>query len=1295
VGVAAPGGDNPNRGLRIVSVANPSSPSLQGQLLNDTRIFGLKIYKNYLLGVSNSIPAEAAILHVWNISSPANPTHVVSTHEGRTIRAYYVETIGDYAFLGQYHGFDDREVGVFDLSALPNVKSPTSVGLSSRSFGGAASGSYLFAGLETRAPTNFEVIDGSHGPTALRLEGYKAGDNGRITSVAISGLTAYLGLKEGSSNLIGVDVSKYLGPDTIAPTVTLHQPVGGAPLSGKIQLRATATDNIRVTKVDFSVGNTHIATAHTQSLTSPFFALWDTSTVADGNHTVTATAWDNAGNSSKSSITVMVANAAGDKLAPTVAFVHPDNNVTVGNAILLSATAEDNFAIARVQFQVDGNNFGAAITTPPYRIAFDTTEISNGSHNVTAIATDTSNNSAQATATFTVDNRPAWYSVFTPKRQVYVSPNGNGNGSSASSPTSLSSAVSNAQPGDLVWLAAGTYSSTPPEITRAGTSDAPIVFRAQPGARAIVPGQWLVRAEWNWIWGLELYGLNMQAAHTRAINNTVRVGTGLTLWNNGPGMIAYGNIIFEDKSTNETMHNIYTQNEYDNYGYKYFVRNVSLESSKNGCSSGSQDCYSFHAYATADTVSGYYLLENVIAHNRFLIGGYGLPTDHVVLRNNYLYQSDMQLGYARPLQAEVRNNYCARSGLMFEWLWGAGEVRHIQKAPTLFYDNTFLTSGTVVTLRTSAYTVNDRSEGTEPFNATDHFDHNAYSTPFRAELEAAGKSSVSTSLDAWRNATAAAGRRFDENSVLTSYPTVAEVAVLPNEYEPERATVVVFNWAKAASVAVDLSEVFTTGPYTVLPVRGLFGTPIASGTLGSSPVSIPTAGAEFAVFVVRGTPKGATQQPPNAVLSCNPMTGMAPLVVSCHCNGSTDPDGTIESCHFALDGGAETAAKHVTYTITTPGTHTVTLRVVDNDGLQDTAQTGISVTETVTNQPPVAQAVATPDSGDAPLTVNFSSTGSYDPEGTFLSFRWDFGDNSPESQEASVVHVYSAPGAYTARLTVTDSGSPPASAVAFVAIQVQAGANLPPDVSQASVSPTTVAPGQTVTFDASNVTDPNGDNITFTWDFGDGDSSHDALVQHSYQSPGVWYVTLTAQDDGTPAIGPAIRQFEVRVTHNQAPLVEEATVTPLSGPAPLTITLDATGCTDPDGDLLSFQWTTTAPDGTVDILNQVTGQQTLSQIGQYSVVLRVEDDAAVPLSTTREFLVHVTSHDSDGGVDPGADSGPETGGSADSGPGLKKGESDDDDGGCSCSVIQTQSSKTALLALALFGLIAVRKRRNR
>jgi MYXO-CTERM domain-containing protein len=250
-------------------------------------------------------------------------------------------------------------------------------------------------------------------------------------------------------------------------------------------------------------------------------------------------------------------------------------------------------------------------------------------------------------------------------------------------------------------------------------------------------------------------------------------------------------------------------------------------------------------------------------------------------------------------------------------------------------------------------------------------------------------------------------------------------------------------------------------------------------------------------------------------------------------------------------------------------------------------------------------------------------------------------------------------------------------------------------VSQASVSPTTVAPGQTVTFDASNVTDPNGDNITFTWDFGDGDSSHDALVQHSYQSPGVWYVTLTAQDDGTPAIGPAIRQFEVRVTHNQAPLVEEATVTPLSGPAPLTITLDATGCTDPDGDLLSFQWTTTAPDGTVDILNQVTGQQTLSQIGQYSVVLRVEDDAAVPLSTTREFLVHVTSHDSDGGVDPGADSGPETGGSADSGPGLKKGESDDDDGGCSCSVIQTQSSKTALLALALFGLIAVRKRRNR
>ena len=50
------------------------------------------------------------------------------------------------------------------------------------------------------------------------------------------------------------------------------------------------------------------------------------------------------------------------------------------------------------------------------------------------------------------------------------------------------------------------------------------------------------------------------------------------------------------------------------------------------------------------------------------------------------------------------------------------------------------------------------------------------------------------------------------------------------------------------------------------------------------------------------------------------------------------------------------------------------------------------------NLPPTAVISATPTSGPAPLTVNFSSVGSSDPNGDVLSYSWDFGDQSGRSR---------------------------------------------------------------------------------------------------------------------------------------------------------------------------------------------------------------------------------------------------------------------------------------------------------
>src|SRR5580704_4514486 len=85
-----------------------------------------------------------------------------------------------------------------------------------------------------------------------------------------------------------------------------------------------------------------------------------------------------------------------DTTPPAVAITSPINGATVSGTVTMSASATDNVAVANVQFQLDGNNIGAAVTATPYNFAWDTTTSPNGNHTVAAIATDTSGNAASS-----------------------------------------------------------------------------------------------------------------------------------------------------------------------------------------------------------------------------------------------------------------------------------------------------------------------------------------------------------------------------------------------------------------------------------------------------------------------------------------------------------------------------------------------------------------------------------------------------------------------------------------------------------------------------------------------------------------------------------------------------------------------------------------------------------------------------------------------------------------------------------------------------------------------------------
>ncbi|MEP6661527.1 MAG: PQQ-dependent sugar dehydrogenase [Acidimicrobiales bacterium] len=109
------------------------------------------------------------------------------------------------------------------------------------------------------------------------------------------------------------------------------------------------------------------------------------------------------------------------------------------------------------------------------------------------------------------------------------------------------------------------------------------------------------------------------------------------------------------------------------------------------------------------------------------------------------------------------------------------------------------------------------------------------------------------------------------------------------------------------------------------------------------------------------------------------------------------------------------------------------------------------ISYTATNQPPVAAITAQPTSGPTPLSVQFDGSSSSDPDGGALTYAWDLdGDGVYNNgSTAQVSWTYNTPGAYTARLRVTD----PQGAAGSAAVTITAGNSPPvPTISYPSAS---------------------------------------------------------------------------------------------------------------------------------------------------------------------------------------------------------------------------------------------------
>ncbi|WP_170178946.1 ThuA domain-containing protein [Solirubrobacter pauli] len=125
------------------------------------------------------------------------------------------------------------------------------------------------------------------------------------------------------------------------------------------------------------------------------------------------------------------------------------------------------------------------------------------------------------------------------------------------------------------------------------------------------------------------------------------------------------------------------------------------------------------------------------------------------------------------------------------------------------------------------------------------------------------------------------------------------------------------------------------------------------------------------------------------------------------------------------------------------------------------------------NKSPKAVITTDKTDGGTPLTVNFSSAGSMDPDPLdSIKYEWDFGDGSPLSTEPNPTHTYTKRGRFTAVLTVTDSTGERVSTSTLIT----SGNTAPTITIEAPLDGGTFSFGDTLEFKVT-VTDPDEPNI--------------------------------------------------------------------------------------------------------------------------------------------------------------------------------------------------------------------------
>jgi len=254
-----------------------------------------------------------------------------------------------------------------------------------------------------------------------------------------------------------------------------------------------------------------------------------------------------------------------------------------------------------------------------------------------------------------------------------------------------------------------------------------------------------------------------------------------------------------------------------------------------------------------------------------------------------------------------------------------------------------------------------------------------------------------------------------------------------------------------------------------------------------------------------------------------------------------------------------------------------------------------------------------PDDPKEGENVKFTdeSTGS---DGKIVEWSWDFGDEGT-SDEQNPDHIYTEPGSYTVKLTVTDDNDLSDSLDKEIIVEELEG-----PTAEFDFSPQEPIEDETIDF-TDGSSSPDGEIIEWSWDFGDGATSDKQNPSHTYTEHGIYTVELTVTDDND--LSDSVDK-EIKVEELDDPIADFSYSPEI--PVEDEIVEFTDQSTETDGEIVEWSWS--FGDGTTS--EEQNPSHTYGEYGIYTVEFTVTDENALSNSTTSEITVEQEEDEEEG-----------------------------------------------------------------